>query len=157
MRNVAEPTRKLWYYDKLLSNHRRQFRGKKRTKNWSVGDQSNENGVLLFISATLHTSSSKQIITDMISVYTLTGLGVSSNLIGSLTPGNWAWFTPQGVNNAWSKQNRIVGLNSRNIIRRLWMVFIECRWYNGSLFIRNVLFMWTNLGKHFVVCLIIRL
>ena len=48
----------------------------KRTKGWLVGNQSKDNGALLFISVTLHTSSSKQISTDMTGVYTLTGLGV---------------------------------------------------------------------------------
>ena len=43
----------------------------------------------------------------------LSDLGVSSNLIGSLSRSNWALFTPYGVNNAWSKQNKMAGVNSR--------------------------------------------
>ena len=39
---------------------------------------------------------------------------VSSNLIGSLSRRNWVLFTPNGVNNAWSKQNKIAGVNSRS-------------------------------------------
>ena len=47
------------------------------------------------------------------SIYSLSDLGVSSNLIGSLSRSKWASFTPCGVNNAWSKQNEVAGVNSR--------------------------------------------
>ena len=36
----------------------------------------------------------------LFSMYSLSDLGVSSNLIGSLSRSNWALFTPYGVNNA---------------------------------------------------------
>ena len=48
-----------------------------------------------------------------ISIYSLSDLGVSSNLIGSLSRSNWALFTRCEVNNAWSKQNKMAGVNSR--------------------------------------------
>ena len=48
-----------------------------------------------------------------VSIYSLSDLGVSCNLIGSLSRSNWALFTPYGVNNAWSKQNKMAGVNSR--------------------------------------------
>ena len=51
------------------------------------------------------------IILSSISIYSLSGLGVSSNLIGSLSRSNWALFTPYEVNNAWSKQNEIASVN----------------------------------------------
>ena len=46
-------------------------------------------------------------------MYSLSDLGFSSNLIGSIPQSNWALFTPYGVNNAWSKQNKMAGVNSR--------------------------------------------
>ena len=49
----------------------------------------------------------------IISIYSLSDLGVSNNLIGSLSQSNWALFTPYGVNNSWSKQNEMAGVNSR--------------------------------------------
>jgi len=42
-----------------------------------------------------------------ISIYSLSDLGVSSNLIGLLSRSNYV------VNNAWSKQNKMAGVNSR--------------------------------------------
>ena len=44
-------------------------------------------------------------------VYSLSDLGVSSNLIGSLSRTNWA--LSYGVNNAWSKQNKTKFLNRK--------------------------------------------
>ena len=49
---------------------------------------------------------------SIISIYSLGDLGVSSNLIASLSWNNWALFTPFGVNNALSKQNKMAGINS---------------------------------------------
>jgi len=51
--------------------------------------------------------------TTSVSIYSISDLGVSSNLIGSLSRSNWALFTPYGVNNAWSQQNKMAGVNSR--------------------------------------------
>ena len=45
--------------------------------------------------------------------YSLSDLGVSSNLIGLLSQSNWALFTPYAVNNGWSKQNKMAGVNLR--------------------------------------------
>ena len=45
-----------------------------------------------------------------VSIYSLSDLDVSSNLIGSLSPSNWATY---GVYNAWSKQNKMAGENWR--------------------------------------------
>jgi len=44
--------------------------------------------------------------TTSVSIYSISDLGVSSNLIGSLSRSNWALFTPYGVDNAWSKQKQ---------------------------------------------------
>ena len=46
-------------------------------------------------------------------IYSLSDLGASSNLIGSLSQSNWALFTPYGLNNTWSKQKKMVDVNSR--------------------------------------------
>ena len=46
-------------------------------------------------------------------IYSLSDFGVSSNLIGPQSRSNWALFTPYGMNNAWSKQNKMAGVNRR--------------------------------------------
>ena len=42
----------------------------------------------------------------MISIHSLTCLGISSNLIGSFSRSNLALFNPQGVNNAYDPDKR---------------------------------------------------
>ena len=48
-------------------------------------------------------------------VHSLSDLVVSSNVIGLLSWSNWALLTPQGVNNEWSKESEMTGVNSANI------------------------------------------
>ena len=53
--------------------------------------------------------------TKIISMYSLSGLGISSNLIGSLSGNNnnyWALFPPWGFNDVWSTQNKMASMNS---------------------------------------------
>ena len=47
---------------------------------------------------------------SFISIYSLSDLGGSSNLIGSISRTNWTLFTLLGVNNAWSKKNKMAGV-----------------------------------------------
>ena len=46
-------------------------------------------------------------------MHALSDLGVLSDLIGSLSRNNFSLFTPSGVSNVLSKQNKIVGVSSR--------------------------------------------
>ena len=68
-----------------MSNQRRQFRLGKQGYTGLGGNQSNQNGGLLFISITPMTYSFNEISTYIISKHYLTDLGVSNNLIGLLS------------------------------------------------------------------------